>query len=113
MLKRLDERPAETMALIEPTNRWTARLVMLVARSTPRCHEMTRLLSASMDRQLPLRVRVRMRLHFIICDYCSRYGEHLKFIRRASRQFDEHMPAAPLSAEARERIKRALAERRQ
>lgn len=98
------------MALLEPRNRALTKLVMLIARLTPPCHEMTRLLSASMDRTLPFGVRIRMRIHFMICDYCSRYSEHLKFIRRASKQLPDRIPPARLSADARERIRRALAE---
>src|SRR5687768_17588157 len=42
-------------AVIEPTNWWKTRLVTFIAEHTPKCHDVTRLISESLDRPLPLR----------------------------------------------------------
>ena len=47
------------------------------------CKHAARLLSQSMDRELPLGERLRLRLHLLICDACSNFGRQLKLLRRA------------------------------
>jgi Putative zinc-finger len=64
-------------------------MVSFVARITPPCHDITRLLSQSMDRQLPVRTRLAIRLHFEICVWCKRYGQQLEVIRKAGRSVPE------------------------
>jgi hypothetical protein len=98
---------------IEPTNWLTRKISDVLVAHTPRCKDITRLLSASLDRKLSLRQRLGIRLHFLICVLCERYGEHLGWLRQWSRQAPEHaheMDGGQLSAEARERLKRALRE---
>ena len=46
------------------------------------CEEVTRLLSASMDRQLPWQIRAGLRLHLMMCKPCHRYSVQLFTIRR-------------------------------
>jgi hypothetical protein len=88
-------------------------LVKLIGKYTPKCPEMIRILSQSMDEPMPLMMWMKKRLHFLICCWCQRYEEQLQYIRHTARQFPEHADEAsdaPFSAEARERIKRRLAE---
>ena len=87
------------------------RFVVWVWNHTPTCAEMSRLTSRALEQPLTLRMRVKMRLHFVICAWCRRYLKHLKFLRTAARRFDEHLdlPAARgLSAEAKRRIVQRL-----
>ena len=66
-----------------------------------------------MDEPLPLVMRIKKRLHFLICCWCQRYEEQLRYMRETARQFGQHADEssnAPFSAGARERIKRKLAE---
>src|SRR3712207_4203057 len=91
-------------------------LVGWLIRVTPTCQEMTRLLSDELDRPLPWRTRVEMRLHFLICKWCERYKNQLRFLRQAVRRHPEQIssdaPATPsLSSEAKDRLKRTLRER--
>src|SRR5438309_3082427 len=89
------------------------RLVIFIGKHTPKCREMVRLLSKSMDEPMPLIMRLKKRLHFLICCWCQRYEEQLRYLRCTAREFPEHADEAsdaPFSAEARERIKRRLAE---
>jgi hypothetical protein len=98
---------------IEPTNWLTTKISDFLVEHTPRCKDITRLLSASLDQKLPLRQRLGIRLHFLICAWCERYGEHLGWLRQWSREIPEHahdMVGAQLSDAARDRLKRALRE---
>ncbi len=85
--------------------------VKVVVKLTPHCHDVTRLLSESLERPLPLHTRLLLRLHFSICIWCSRYSKHLDSLRTFSSEFPEkgcaHGPAA-LPPEARERLKKSL-----
>ena len=79
------------------------------------CKEVTRLISESMDRQLPFGQRMALRMHLFMCKLCSRYRRQMVLIREAMRHYLEEIePSEPfvaisLSPEAREKIKRALA----
>jgi len=85
------------------------RWVDCVVRVTPRCAEMARLCSEGMERNLPLRLRWRMRLHLMICAWCGRYQRQLKFLRRAAPHLHEHGgDESVLTTEARGRIKDRL-----
>jgi hypothetical protein len=78
------------------------------------CKDVTKLVSESMDRSLPLGKRVGVRLHLLICRFCERYRRQLLRLREASRQLAlaGEMPGklfpGTLSPEARDRIRRAL-----
>ena len=64
-----------------------------------------------MDGTLSLFERIGLRLHLSLCKWCRRYGTHLKFLRSAAHQCEEHenlQPTQRLSSEARERIKQKL-----
>ncbi|MGQ0811107.1 MAG: hypothetical protein ACT4OO_07765 [Nitrospiraceae bacterium] len=86
-------------------------------RMTPSCKEMTRLLSEQMDRPLPFRTRLTMRVHFLICKWCERYRNQLLFIRQAVRRHPEKLEdqdlsdPSTLSPEARERLKQSFRDR--
>ncbi len=87
-------------------------------RITPACKDMTRLLSESMDRSLPLMIRVTMRLHILICKWCKLYQHQLLFVRNAIQHHPDKLngsdtfpPIGP-SSEAEKRLKEALRQRR-
>lgn len=79
------------------------------------CKDVTRLISESMDTSLPVGKRIGMRLHLLICKFCSRYERQLLLIRETVRRLaaTEDGPGESsgesLSAEARERIRKTLA----
>jgi hypothetical protein len=99
--------------MFELTDKIKKALVRFLANHTPHCHEVTRLLSESMEHPLPFRTRVLLRLHFVICIWCQRYGEQLKWLRRYGSKFPtrgyEHGRES-LSSESRERLRKALQE---
>ena len=99
------------MALFEPHDWLTAKLVTLIANLTPRCKEVTRLVSQDMDLPLPWRTRVALKLHFTVCDYCLRYAKQLKFLRQISRvlpQRDAGRSGVTLPEAAKSRLRQAL-----
>ena len=93
------------MKLIETLKK---QWVVWVWNHSPNCAEMSRLTSKSMDQLLPLKTRLAMWLHCLICLWCKRYSEQVAFIHKASpnlaRQLDMVSPGT-LSTESKERIK--------
>ena len=81
-------------------------------RNLPACQQTVETISQSMERQLTLRERVKVKFHLWICVWCQWYMEHLHVIRNASRaqaaKAPDVMTSATLSNEARERIRRRL-----
>ena len=79
-----------------------------------RCREVSKLVSESMERELPLRQRLQVWMHLAMCRLCAGFARQLRFLRRAARENPERLAADPaepepaLSQEARERIKAAL-----
>lgn len=105
--------PIGNPSVLARRNWWQTTLVKFIGKHTPKCREMVRILSKSMDEPLPLTMRIKKRLHFLICCWCQRYEEQLHYMRRTAREFAEHADESsdvPFSQEARERIKRKLAE---
>jgi hypothetical protein len=86
-------------------------LIVWIWNHTPNCAEMSRLASKGIDQPLSLRIRLRMRLHYLICVWCKRYFKQLRFLHEAAPRFDEHagtLPTHSLSVEARRRIVQRL-----
>jgi hypothetical protein len=85
--------------------------VLLICRFTPTCPEVIRTLSLGMEKQLPLLTRVKLRIHFLMCSFCQRYMEQLKYMRHVAREFPDkigEISDAKLSLDAKERMKAAL-----
>ena len=79
------------------------------------CSDLSRLVSDSMDRRLPLYQRFGIRFHMMLCRYCARYLKQLFFLRKAI-QFNsataaDEKPYNNLSEESRNRIIRAIQNR--
>ena len=105
--------PVGNPSVLARRNWWQTMLVKFIAKHTPKCREMVRILSQSMDEPMPLMMRIKKRVHFLICCWCQRYEEQLRYMRQTARQFPEHAHEASdaeFSSEARERIKRKLEE---
>lgn len=89
------------------------RWIVWVWNHTPNCAEMSRLASLSLDRPTPLGLRVRMRLHHLICAWCRRYERQLQFLHRAAPQSHhglELLVARGLSPDARRRLVQRMRE---
>jgi len=76
------------------------------------CKEVTRMLSDSLDRELSFHQRVGLRMHLLMCKFCSRYRKQLLFLRETIRLHaalgEDVEPSTTLPPEARERIKRHI-----
>lgn len=76
------------------------------------CKEVTQMVSESLDHKLPLVQRMGMRVHLMMCKFCSRYRKQLLLLREAlrlqERYIEDTKPLMTLSQEARERIKRSF-----
>jgi hypothetical protein len=77
------------MAIFKPKSWPTTKVLTWIRKFTPPCKEITRLLSQSIDRRLPIYRRLGVWLHFAVCDLCRR--------RQAPRV---HPPSQPLDAGA-------------
>lgn len=78
----------------------------------PSCKEVSRLVSESMDKKLPIRKRFGLWMHLRMCDVCKGFVAQLKAIREAAGKLgtadDPEESDATLSAEARDRIQQAM-----
>ncbi len=87
---------------------------MGIALTMLRCREISKLVSDSMEWDLPLRQRLQVRVHLMMCRFCSGFARQIQLLRRAAREYserlgpDESSPEARLPDEARARIKAAL-----
>lgn len=105
-------RPTDDTSKFQEHRNWfQLRVVLLITAITPRCPEVTRLLSESMEKPLPLLTRMRLRLHYLMCSFCERYARQLKAIRSLAGEFPEKIGEASeekLSDEVKERMRAAL-----
>jgi DNA mismatch repair ATPase MutS len=84
------------------------KFLVWVWNHTPICAEMSRLTSRALEQPLTLKMRIKMRLHFVICAWCRRYFEQINFLSKTAPRLSfrlEELPGRGLSAEAKERIK--------
>ncbi|MFZ0712197.1 MAG: hypothetical protein WAM53_19310 [Terrimicrobiaceae bacterium] len=91
------------------------QIVKFIGRHTPKCPEVVRILSQGMDKKLSLRMRMLLRAHYLICRWCQRYAEHLRYLRLFCRRSPEeisNLEVLRMPPNARDRIKRSLEDRR-
>jgi hypothetical protein len=68
-----------------------------------------------MDSKLSLTMRIKLRLHYLICAWCQRYEKQLLELRKFASSVPEHVDELSrdtLSPTAKERMKEALRENR-
>jgi hypothetical protein len=107
--------PEGNPSFLARRNPFQAALVKFIAKHTPKCREVVRILSQSMDSKLPLRMRVKLRLHYLICAWCQRYEKHLRELRKFAASVPDHTDAFSedtLSPTAKDRMKEVLREAR-
>jgi hypothetical protein len=51
------------------------------------CKDASRLISQLQDADLPLRQRVRVRVHLLFCDACTRFERHLEILHAAMQRY--------------------------
>lgn len=76
------------------------------------CSEVTKLLSESMDRKLPVYQRMAIWIHLLMCKFCTRYRKQLLILREVARNPVQHLegtdPSVLLPPDVKERMKHAL-----
>ncbi len=79
-----------------------------------RCREISKLVSESMDRDLPLGTRMQVWMHLAMCRMCASFARQTRAVRNALRENPDRFaaatddPGSKLPQEARERITAAL-----
>src|SRR6266550_5010148 len=105
-------RPPDDTSVVQEHRSWLQlQIVLLICRFTPTCPEVIRILSLEMDKQLSLMMRMKLRIHYLVCSFCQRYMKQLKYIRTVAHEFPEkigEVSDAKLPTEAKERLKQAL-----
>jgi hypothetical protein len=61
----------------------------------PSCRDATRLHSRALDESLPLRIRIGLKCHLLLCFSCRRYARQLSFIRQALRRDGDRLAEWP------------------
>lgn len=81
------------------------------------CREIARLASERLDSgvKLPLGTRMSMRLHLMMCSYCSRYVRQIQLIgdlagRYTAERVEDGETPPPMPPEARERVAQRVRE---
>jgi hypothetical protein len=76
------------------------------------CKEVTRMVSESLDRKLPLHQRMGIRVHLFMCKFCSRYRKQLLLLRAVMQRYAESDDSVDisesLSPTAKKRMKHVL-----
>ncbi len=79
------------------------------------CREVSRLVSESLDRKLPLGERIVIKIHFLMCKLCPEVKRQMYFISEVMSRFTLESIALEseesLSQETKEKIKLALKQR--
>jgi uncharacterized protein (DUF2461 family) len=107
--------PEGNPSFLARRNRFQTALVRFIGERTPKCREVVRILSQSMDSKLSLTMRIKLRLHYLICAWCQRYEKQLHTLRKFVSSVPDHLDdfsADTLSLTAKERMKEALREDR-
>src|ERR1700756_167124 len=104
-------RPPDDTSMFQEHRSWLQlQIVLLICRFTPSCPEVVRILSLGMDKKLSLMMRMKLRIHYLMCSFCERYMRQLKYIREVSHEFPDkigEISDATLPAEAKQRLKEA------
>jgi hypothetical protein len=105
--------PKGNPSVLARRNWFQTALVKFIGKRTPKCREVVRILSQSIDSKPPLSMRLKLRLHYLICAWCQRYEKQLHELRKFASSVPDHTDAFSndtLSTTAKERIKEALRE---
>jgi hypothetical protein len=64
-----------------------------------------------MDKELSLMMRLKLRIHYLMCSFCERYAKQLEYMHTVAKEFPEKMGEisdAKLPSEVKTRMKDAL-----
>lgn len=88
-------------------------LAKAMGRFVPSCEQVSLLVSDSMEEKLPLRNKIRVAIHLLMCQWCRRFKQQLRQIRALIRKTQaedsiQPHPQVKLSDSARERMQQSL-----
>jgi hypothetical protein len=79
---------------------------------TFRCKDVSDLISRSMDEKLPLKIRMGIKFHLMMCHLCLNYKNQLNLIRKAISKLENSQESdnaiTRLPDQARQKIKKYL-----
>jgi hypothetical protein len=104
---------AENPSLLTGRNWFEKLLVGFIDNHTPKCREVIKLLSQSMEVKLPITTRIKLRFHYLICIWCQRYEKQLRALRKIASSLPERVDDCcpeTLPDSSKERLKQALRE---
>lgn len=99
---------------MNPLQKANYAMMRIMVRVMPSCRDISQLISAGMDRNLPLRKRLSIRLHVSMCRFCRRYGKQLHLLHEGVGHYadpDANVVEKSLSPAAKEKLEKALADR--
>jgi hypothetical protein len=86
-------------------------LMRLMVRVMPSCRDISQLISAGMDQNLPVRKRLSIRLHVSMCKFCRRYEKQLHLLHESVGHYadpEANVVEKSLSPAAKEKLRKAL-----
>jgi hypothetical protein len=102
--------PVGNPSVLARRNWLQTKLVIFIGKHTPKCREMVQILSKSMDEPMPWMMRIKKRVHFLICCWCQRYEEQLHYLRKTAAEYSDHVPPSlgNVPSDLKERWKETL-----
>jgi hypothetical protein len=77
-----------------------------------KCKDISHLISRSMDQKLPLRIRLGIKFHLMMCNLCLRYKKQLELIHKAISKIETEnensYPSVHLPDQIKKTIKKKL-----
>jgi hypothetical protein len=77
------------------------------------CHDISQLISRSMDERLPWRQRAAIRAHLLYCKWCRRFAMQAKLLRASTAQYADRLAGTfedRLTPEQRDTIRKGLSQ---
>lgn len=98
---------------LNPFQKANYTMMRLMVRVMPSCRDISQLISEAMDRNLPLRKRLTIRVHVSMCKFCRRYERQLHLLHEGARHYanpEKNVVENSLSSAAKERLEKAVAD---
>jgi hypothetical protein len=77
-----------------------------------KCKDISHLISRSMDQKLPLRIRIGIKFHLMMCNLCLRYKKQLELISKSISKIEtdkkDNYSTAHLPDQVKKEIKKSL-----
>jgi len=72
------------------------------------CQQIVELVSQEIDRKLPWKIHLEVKMHLLMCKNCHRYAKQVQFMHSELSNIEQNLNAISLSTEAKERIQQSL-----